>query len=474
VTDQRRFGLGVAVAIVVANMIGTGVFTSAGYQAASLHDPMTMITTWIVGGVLALCGAAAYAELGTLMPNAGGEYVYLREAYHPAVGFMSGWVSLTAGFSAPIAVSALAFAKYSATLSPALDSDNIRKIIAIGLIVLVTAMHMFDSVIGGKVQAMLTAANVALIVVFIVAGLTVGSGDWSHFASVTTVSNTGVARSGLAHLWSEDFAISLMYVSFAYSGWNAAAYIAGEIKRPERNLPRALLFGTGAVMLLYVLINVVFIYAVSPADLGNYNNHGPVEEVGDAAGRALFGQGAGKALTTLIALALVSAVSAMVMAGPRVYAAMAKDRALPAVLATTSKRGVPTVAVALQAALSIFFVLAAKISELIRYVGFWLAIFAALTVASVFVFRYRQAKTTTIPHASIKGESTPGYKTFGYPVTPALFIALSCWMAYAQIRSGWKNNPKEIALTAGTLLLGTICYAIMRKSRIANGRSKPL
>ena len=437
--SARRFGLGVAIAIVIANMIGTGVFTSAGFQAAALHDPNTMILTWVVGGVLALCGAAAYAELGTMMPKAGGEYVYLREAYHPVFGFMSGWVSLTAGFSAPIAAAALAFARYLATLSPSLASANGQKGVAIGLILAVTALHLFDSVVGGRVQAYLTAAKVGLILVFIIAGFTIGTGDWGHFAS---------AGGGLAdNVPTMAFAISLMYVSFAYSGWNAAAYIAGEIEHPERNLPRALIFGTALVMVLYVLLNVVFIYAVSPADLGNFQGHGPVFEVGDTAGRALFGASAGKALTTLIALALVSAVSAMVMAGPRVYAAMAEDRALPQIFAKRSRRGVPVVSVAAQSVLGICFVLLGKPDELIRYVGFWLAIFAALTVASLFVMRYRKVEA--------------GYRTMGYPVTPALFIALSIWIAYAQVRQGYDNNPKELLFAIATVVIGAIVYALM-------------
>ena len=280
----RQLGLSVAIAIVIANMIGTGVFTSTGYQAASLHDPGTMMLAWVVGGVLALCGAATYAELGARMPKVGGEYVYLREAYHPAVGFMSGWVSLTAGFSAPIALSALAFASYLGKLWPAVGSAHAHQAIAIGLIVAMTILHTIDTVIGGKVQAVFTAAKVILIAGFIIAGLTVGHGDWAHFTS---------RSGGLANVGTTEFATSLMWVMFAYSGWNAAAYIAGEIDEPVLNLPRALLIGTGVVMGLYLLLNLVFIYAVDPAVLGG-NGGQPVFEVGDAAARALFGSATGK------------------------------------------------------------------------------------------------------------------------------------------------------------------------------------
>src|SRR5580704_5434239 len=332
-------------------MIGTGVFTGTGFNAAALHDPTTILLAWTIGGVLALCGAACYAELGSIMPRAGGEYVYLREAFHPVVGFMSGWISLTAGFSAAIETSAKAFAKYLGVIVPAIHGPTPEACVAIALILAITALHAFDTKLGGRVQAVFTALKVALIVTFIIAGLTVGEGSWSHFASQAG----GVA----ANLPTRTFAIQLMYVSFAYSGWNAAAYIAGEIEHPSKVLPRALFAGTGLVMVLYLLVNVVYFYALPSDQLAG------VVEVGAKSAGALFGSAAGKLITSVIALALVSAVSAMVMAGPRVYASMAADRALPHQLAYYSKRGVPSVAVALQGAIAIGFVLVAKIGQLI-------------------------------------------------------------------------------------------------------------
>ncbi|NVB83343.1 MAG: amino acid permease [Kofleriaceae bacterium] len=429
---KRQLGLGITAAIVVANMIGTGVFTSTGYQAHDLHDPMTILIAWVIGGVIALCGAACYAELGTLMPKAGGEYVYLREAYHPALGFMSGWVSLTAGFSAAIATSSLLFAKYLGTLVDGVGDPTTVKLIAIGLIVAVTCLHAFDTKVGGRVQEVFTILKVLLIVVFIGAGLLVGKGDWGHFAS---------QGGGFSNMGTMGFAISLMYISFAYSGWNAAAYIAGEVEKPERNLPRSLLLGTGIVMALYVLLNVVYFYALPSATLaGPTNTFAPIEEVGAAAATQLFGSSAGNLITTLITLALVSAVSAMVMAGPRVYAAMAADRALPHQLGWYSKRGVPTVAVVVQGALGIVGVLVGHIDWLMRFAGFTLAIFAALTVGALFILRAR----------GLRG----AYRTFGYPLTPLVFILMSAWIAYAQI----KQNPFECLVVAGVLLVGGLVY----------------
>lgn len=425
---KRQLGIVVAAAIVIANMIGAGVFTSAGLQAAfSFKDPFTMISTWIIGGVIALVGAAVYAELGSIMPRAGGEYVYLREAYHPAVGFMSGLVSLVAGFSAPIAAAALLFASYVGALIPALGGVYGAKVVASVLILAMTALHAFDTKVGGRVQTVFTIIKVALIVVFIGAGLLVGTGDWAHFAG----RNDGLSQLGTG-AGAANYATALMYVSFAYSGWNAAAYIAGEISEPQRTLPRALLLGTGIVMALYIGLNVVFIYAVSPDAMGADPFKHPV---GDLAARALFGERAGDLLSSLIALALMSTVSAMMMAGPRVYATMAADHALPKQLAYYSKRGVPIVAVAVQCSLAIALTLVSSLVELIQLVGFTLAAFAALTIGAVFILRARGR--------------IGAFRTPGYPVTPIVFIALSAWTVYF----GVKQHP-YVSLIAVVVLVG--------------------
>ena len=436
---KRQLGLGITAAIVIANMIGTGVFTSTGFEAKGLGDPKTILFAWIVGGVVALAGAACYAELGTMYPRAGGEYVYLREAYHPALGFMSGWVSMTAGFSAAIASAALSFAKYLAALAHQNGHDIpvSTSYIAAALILSVTALHAFDTKVGGRVQQIFTILKVVLIVGFIVAGLGSGKGDWNHFAT---------QHGGFSNVATTSFGVTLMYVSFAYSGWNAAAYIAGEVNKPEKTIPRALLLGTGIVMVLYVLLNIVYFYAV-PSDVlaGPADKFEPVIEVGNASAVVLFGTTGGNLITSLIAIALVSAVSAMIMAGPRVYAAMAEDRALPKQLAWYSKRGVPTVAVVAQGVLGVAFVMVGDLGGLIRFSGFTLAVFAALTVGALFILRARG--------------KVGAYKTFLYPVTPIAFIAVSAWIAYAQ----FKMNPKEILIVLGVLVAGGVVYLLTVK-----------
>ena len=284
-----------------------------------------------------------------MMPKAGGEYVYLREAYHPALGFMSGWVSLTAGFSAPIAAAALVVrdVRRAAARSPRLRDHDRTKHDRVVLIVAITLLHSFDTKVGGRVQAVLHDLQGR-------ADRRVHRARASRRATATGRTSRSAERRALERRARRQFAIALMYVIFAYSGWNAAAYIAGEVEKPEQTLPRSLLLGTGVVMALYVLLNVVYFYAV-PSDTlaGPTDKFAPVIEVGASRRARCSATRGGNLITSLIALALVSAVSAMIMAGPRVYAAMAADRALPPQLGWYTKRGVPTVAVVAQGVLGI-------------------------------------------------------------------------------------------------------------------------
>ena len=442
-----KLGLATAAALVVANIIGTGIFTSTGYQAQALHDAGTMLVAWVIGGVLALCGAAAYAELGAMMPRAGGEYVDLREAYHPAIGAMSGWVSLTAGFSAAIAVSALGFATYLHDVVPGLDAGLSQRVVAVALVLAMTGLHTLDTAIGGRVQTAFTIAKVGLLLLFVIAGLALGNGDWAHFD----------ARAGgiTANVPTGAFAESLFWVGFAYTGWNAAAYLASELRDPARTLPRALFLGTGGVIVLYLLVNITFLYALSPEELG-----APVVDVGAAAASALFRPTAGKVMALLVSLALVSSVSAMVMAGPRIYAAMAEDGALPAALARRTRRGVPAVAVTVQGVLACAFILVGDLGKLIQYIQFTLFVSAALAVGAVYVLRVRQPD---LPRP---------YKTTLYPLTPAVFLVLSGWSIYMQV----KSQPWGSLAGTLTLLAGGVAYAVVewRKQALAEPAPEPL
>lgn len=428
--SASKLGLPTAIALVIANIIGTGIFTSTGYQAQALHDGGTMLVAWAIGGVLALAGAAVYAELGAMLPRAGGEYVYLREAYHPAVGAMSGWVSLTAGFSASIAVSALGFSVYLGALLP-IDTGLGQRLVAIALVVAMTGLHALDTLIGARVQAGFTVIKVGLLVVFVVAGLGFGDGDWGNLAP----------RAGgiIGNVPTGAFAESLFWVGFAYTGWNAAAYLASELRDPARTLPRALFIGTGCVIVLYLAVNLTFLYALSPEALG-----APIVDVGAASATALFGGTIGKVMAVVVSLTLVSSVSAMVMAGPRVYAAMAEDHALPSILARRTARGVPAVAVTVQGAIAIVFILVADLGKLIQYIQFTLFVSAALAVAAVYILRRRMP------------EMPRPYRTTLYPITPAVFLVLALWSIYVQVRS----QPWGSLAGTATLLAGGIAYVI--------------
>lgn len=426
----RRLGATTAMLLVVANMIGTGVFTTSGYLVRDLDSSMAVLSAWLIGGVLALCGALSYAELAAFMPRNGGEYQLLSRIYHPAVGFVAGWISLLVGFSAPIAASALAFGNYAAALAPWLPVTPA----ALTLVLAVSVLHATHVTLGGSVQNVFSVAKVLLIVVFIVGGLALG--DLSLLS--------GGSRSFSTAVISPAFAVGLVYISFSYSGWNAAAYLAGEVRRPARSLPIALLGGTAIVMGLYLGLNAVFLASAPPQRLAG------VLEIGHVAATHLFGTRAGGMLSALIALALVSSVSSMVMAGPRVYQAMGEDYKPLAWLRMRTRHGGPAVAVALQAAVAMLMAATASFEFILGYIGFTLSLFTGLTVLGLFVLRRRE------PHGKRP------YRTWGYPLTPALFLLLSLWMV---VHALW-HRPLAAAAGMGTIVSGLLLYlAIHNRGR---------
>jgi len=327
---SRALGPATVTALLVSNMVGTGVFTSLGFQARDLRATPALLLLWLVGGVAALCGALAYAELGAALPRSGGEYVYLGRAYHPLLGFLGGWVSMTAGFAAPIALAGIAFGRYlSAVLPvPALPAS----LALVGAAALLHASHL---TLGRRVQVALTAANLALVAGFVAAGLARGA------QPVPVVPNTAAWREAL----SPAFAVSLVYVSYAYTGWNAAGYVAGEVRDPRRTLPRALAAGAGLVTVLYVLLNYTFLRLVPLGDLAG------VVEVGALAARRAFGPAGAAAASATIALLLTATVSAMMLAGSRVTQAVGAGLGRARWLGARTAGGVPRNAVALQALL---------------------------------------------------------------------------------------------------------------------------
>ena len=319
---ERKLGLFPLTNIVIANMIGAGIFTMSGLLMKDLHHPVVMLGLWVVGGLVALCGALSYGELGAAFPHAGGEYAFLSRLYHPVLGFLSGWVSFFVGFSAPIAASAIGFTEYLTRAFPGLlhpgiiggasEAAVMKKLYAILIISAFTFLHTRGLEAGARVQNSLTGLKILLIVGLVAAGFAVGKGSLSHFAAAAPF------RFDFGG-W-KTLGLSLMWIMFAYSGWNASAYIGSEVKEPSRNLPRSLLLGTGIVMLLYIALNLFYLYAIPPAQMEG------VISVGGLAAGNLFGKSAETVLSVLISFALFSSLSAFIILGPRVYYAMACDR----------------------------------------------------------------------------------------------------------------------------------------------------
>ena len=416
-----------ATMIVVASMVGTGVFTTTGFLLEETPSAPVVLWAWLIGGIVAFFGALAYAELVAMYPKNGGEYQLLSKIYHPAVGFVAGWVSLIVGFSAPIASAAMAFGAYADNCIPILNPSWL----AIIIILLLSTIHAAKVTWGSMFQNVFTVLKILLVGSFIIGGLTLG--DSSRIIH-ETATDTGLM------MLSPAFAIGLIYVTYAYTGWNGSAYLAGEIKNPKKALPKALALGTAIVTLIYLGLNAVFLSAAPIDQLS-----GQIE-VGSVAATALFGNGIGQIFSAVIALLLVSSLSAMIMAGPRIYQSMGCDYPAFRLLSKRVGDSGPFYAIALQALIAIGMIFTASFDQLIMYMGFTLSVSSAMAVLGVFIMRRRAPKAER------------PYKCWGYPVTPTLFILLSLWMIIFTII----QNPMVALAGAGTILVGVILYFIVR------------
>lgn len=434
--SERPLGAVHAAALIVASMVGTGIFTITGTLLTWLPSPALVLAAWAISGLLALCGAAVYAELGTMMPRVGGEYVYVSRAFGPAAGFLSGWVALIVGFATPTAVGALGFASYMHAVVPALPQTGV----AIALVVALTALHMIDVRFGAGVQAGFAGLVVALIVVFVVAALATGELKAANLASSFRVSPPA---SGGAIAAAAAFAIGLVQVSYAYSGWNGAAYIAGEVRDPARSLPRALVLGTGLVTLLYLALNLVYLAAAPALTLAGQIN------VAGAVATALFSELGALAVAALVALTVAGFVSAMLMSGPRVTVAMAEDGVFFQALGRRNARGTPTWAVGLQGALAVVALLTAAFDRLLIYVGFTLTLNTMAAVLAAFVLRRREP-----------GHDRP-HRALGWPFSGILFLALTGFMVVLAV---WERPAESLAGLA-TLIAGGLAYGAWHRRR---------
>ena len=440
---QRKLGLFPVTNIVIANMIGAGIFTTSGLLMAGLNNPVLMISLWVVGGIIALFGALSYGELGAAMPGAGGEYLFLSRLYHPVFGFLSGWVSFVVGFSAPIAASAMGFSEYLMRAVPALPEwlsvagimgeRAAGKIISISVILIFTFIHYRGLKTGARVQNVLTLLKVVLIVVLIVAGLFSGNGDMEHFSRGNNI-NQGFAG------W-KTIGLSLMWIMFAYSGWNASTYIGGEIKNPSKILPRSLIYGTGIVMLLYLALNFIYVYAINPDEMKG------VISIGGLAMGKLFGKSAEVMFSLLIGFALFSSLSAFIIIGPRVYYSMARDGLFFRSVAKIHPRfQVPSNSILLQCVIAVILVLSGSFEQILTYMGFALGIFPVMTVIGVWILR----------------KNNPGaLRLKGFPVTQIVYVATGIMILILS----FLERPAESSIALLTVAAGVPAYLIFRRKK---------
>ena len=392
---KYKIGWKTATALVIANMIGAGVFTSLGFQLAEVTNTWSIIILWILGAIMALSGALSYAELSTSMVRSGGEYHFLSKIFHPLVGYLSGWVSLTVGFAAPVALASIAFGEY---LSLYLGIDKVT--LASLIVILITFLHTISVKHSSFLQNSTTIFKVVTILVIIVAGFIISTPEnafeWSN-------------------LWRNEillpgFAVSFVYVTFSYSGWNAASYLAEEIKSPIKNIPKALLVGTLLVSVLYILLNLTFL------------KHGTLHslqgqlEVGQVAANAIFGATGGKAISIAIGLILVSSISAMVWIGPKITQVMGEDYRLWHWFSKLSEKEIPKRAILLQLLITLVLLISGTFQQILIYSGFVLQLFGALTIYSVFLNRKKN------------GKDTLQFKTPFYPIPQIIFLFLSAWI----------------------------------------------
>ena len=445
---ERRLGPFDAAAIIVANVIGGGILFRSPAVAAAIPDAPWFLLAWAGGGVLAFMGAMAYAELAALRPKAGGEYVYLREAFGPLAGFLTGWTSFVAGFSGALAASAVflivtlnRFIPGVANATPLLAipipgtsnavTFSVHTLAASAVIIVAALIHIRGVGPGRVVSNVLTTLKIVSLVVFIAFGLTAGTGSPSN----VTESAGSVTATGLL--------FAFIPIMFTYSGWNAASYMAEEIRDPGRNVPRALLMGTAVVIAVYVLINVLYLYVIPIGELATLGGRSILDVVGDR----LLGERAGDIMAIVAIISLAAGINAWTFAGPRVYFAMARDNAFfKSAARVHPKYKTPAASIIAQAILAIILVLTGSLDSIANYVGFAITLFAGAAVAALFVYRKRE------PNAPRP------FKALGYPWTPAIFVLVSL----AIVLNAFYSDPKVSGLGSLIILAGIPLYYFFR------------
>lgn len=429
--QKMKIGAYTGMSIVIANMVGTGAFTSLGFQLVDLSNTGTILSLWILGGLLALSGAFSYAEVGTVIKKSGGEFSFLSQIYHPVIGYLSGWISLTVGFAAPIALAVIAFTEYLPFSVP------YPKVMGIALIAAITLIHCFSLNSSSKFQNITTFLKVLLIAVIIAMGLILPEAETSAI---------NFEKSYLTEITSTAFAVSLIYVSYSYSGWNAAAYITEEFNNPRKALPIALIGGTLVVTILYTLLQFVFLKHVPLNELAGKL------DVGTIAVQHMLGEGSAKVFGAAISLLLISGISAMVWVGPRVTASIANEYSLWKRF-KSKPNGIPVSALWLQFFLSAILILSGTFEQIMIYCGVLLSISCLMVVVGTFILR-------------IKNKDIPkeGFRSPLFPLFQIFFIVISVWM----IGFALYNNPVESLIGLTNIVLGLVTYFISKRKQVSN------
>ena len=443
-SPHQRVKLPAAIAIVVGTMIGTGVYGSLGFQVAAVPSAFPILLLWALGGLLAACGAVNYAELTAALPRSGGEYHLLGRVFHPALGFLSGWISLTVGFPAPLAVSAVFFANYAASaMGWKFGSEQTTMyLLAAGIICVLSALHFISVSASGRAQTALTTVKVGLL------GSLACSGFWVEHPQTLSFFPQ---RGDIDLMLKPDYAVSLIFVLYAYSGWNAACYIAGEVEEPGRTIPRALIIGTLVVTLLYMALNAAFLFSTPLAALSGQ------AEVGFVAAQHIFPENGARLVAGLIAAGLVSSMSGLLWAGTRVTQAMGQDHALLAPLALTTRRGVPWVSTLFQSMVALVLLFIANVPQILAYTEFSLQLVLLLTVWGVFHLRWHEPSLVR------------PYLAWGYPWTTGLFlVGMAFVLAYILY-----NRHRESLFGLGNAVLALAAYSLAATWQIRGGKARP-
>jgi APA family basic amino acid/polyamine antiporter len=431
----RKIGWFTASCVLVSNIIGGGIFTTTGLMARDVGDPLLILLLWFVGALFALGGAMVYGELGVALPHAGGDYVYLREAYGPLVAFLSGWTSFTIGFGAAVAASSIGFSSYALRVVPIEDGQGwVAKVLSLSLLWIATLMHCRGVGVGGRLQLLLTTTKVVAIAGLILGGLAAMAGHENNLFAGPTVQQPTLGAS----------AIALVIVTYCYLGWNVAGYIAGDIVDPRRTLPKIMIGGTAFVAAIYLLLNIVYLSALSITELASE----PIVPVAEKAAAALWGPQSGRLVAAILCLSIEGEVSAMTWAGPRVYWAMARDGMISPWLARLHPRtGAPDRAIVFQSLWASLLILSGTFEQLLVYSGLVLSLFMALTLSTIFRLR------RTIAVGSHQ------YRAPLYPFLPAaLIIGAVTMVVYSLVQ-----RPSESLYGAATVLSGIPLYYFWRR-----------